>query len=136
LRIQLNRKPIQLYLKAINVIKLNKKQLITYKNVSQIIKDDIKIRNNIRLEYIDKTIELADLYKILYFVINELKKEIYHEVREIRNDVSHIPYLMIFGSLEDILIKLNNIKSIDFVINETFDICIKKINEIKERWLK
>jgi len=157
--IQLNRKPIQLYLKTIDVIKLNNKQSLTYENVSQMIKDDIKIRNNIRniitpfeeairLEYIDKIIELGNIQKYLEFskyspknptlpsIINELKKEIYHEVRKIRNDVSHLSYPMIFGDLENILIKLNNIKNIDFVNEKTLNICIEKVNIIKGKWLK
>jgi len=160
--IQLNRKPIQLYLKTIDVIKLNNKQSLTYENVSQMIKDDIKIRNQIRnlttsleeairVEYIDQNLKLDDVDKFLkisqdksnvyyfYNIINNLnknEKDLYEIIKNIRNKVSHLTYPMIFDYFKDLLIELENIKKLDFVNNKTVDSYIKKINEIKAKWLK
>ena len=150
LRIQLDRKTIQLYLKTIDAIKLNNKKILTYQNVAGMIKADIIIRNEIRdlitpleeairAKYIDKNLELDDISKFFkiaksgneeyYFsnIIDDLKikdvneKDLYEKIGKIRNKVSHLVYPMIFNYFGTLLIELEKIKKLDFVKNSTVD---------------
>lgn len=158
LEIQLQRKPIQIYLMAIEWL-IKNKYSITYQNVKELIKIDIKIRNNIRniitsLEesirviYIDmKADDYSDLSKFniesketLNNVIKTLEKNDYSEItpllndiRNIRNDVSHLVYFLIFEKLDDTLIKMNNIRKIKHIDKKVFNKYIKSINDLKNK---
>jgi site-specific DNA-cytosine methylase len=161
LKTQLYRKPVQLYFKTIDAIKLNDKKRLTYENVAGMIKADIKIRNKIRdlitsleeairVKYIDKNLELYEIDKFFeiaqspnskyYFsnIIDDLKikdvneKDLYDKISKIRNKVSHLVYPMIFNYFGTLLIRLEEIKELDFVNNTIVDSYIKNINKISE----
>ena len=149
LKIQLKRKPIQIYLLAIKWL-IKKELLVTYENVRKIIKNDIKIRNNIRniitsleesirVQYLDITIDSYDNFDQFYQksklgfrdVLSKINKLDLDDVRKLRNDVNHLVYFMIFNQLDDAINKLNKFRDWEHVNQWVLDKYLESINEIK-----
>ncbi|AHK22651.1 hypothetical protein X271_00551 [Candidatus Hepatoplasma crinochetorum Av] len=144
LKIQLERKPVQLYNLAIKFL-LKNNEKINYENISKIIIIDIRIRDNlkkiitsleeyIRVKYIDfKKIEFNNnLIKKIYTenlakMIQELKVDEYNIIREIRNKVNHIVYPIIFEEFKNIFNNLIKIRNLDFINKNTFDKYLRSI---------
>lgn len=146
LEVQLKRKPITLYLMAIDFLN-NYNVAITYPHVQNLIKINIRIRNIIRelisaleeavrVEYLDKNLtDIANydeyqkfLRKSFTKIIKDLNlKDKFNSIRWIRNNVSHLSYPLIYQDLEKIIKKLKSLKTLNFVENQTIDLCLRKI---------
>ena len=151
LKIQLKRKPIQIYLLAIKWL-IKKELLVTYENVREIIKNDIKIRNNIRdiitsleesirVQYLDITIDSYDDFDQFYQkskssfhdVLTKINKLDLDDVRKLRNDVNHLVYFLIFNKLDDAINKLKKLRNWRHVNQWVLDKYLDSINELKNR---
>ena len=143
-------KPIQLYLLVIELLKKINAE-INYQNVKNLIILDIRIRDNVKkvitaleesiwVQYIDSKIEFNDYEKLkklsskninLHSVINQLEKNDLHLIREIRNDVNHIVYPIIFNKFEKLIQEILKLKNIDFIENRIINILLVKIYQAK-----
>ena len=144
-------KPIQLYLLVIKLLEKNNAK-INYQNVKNLIILDIRIRDNVKkvitaleesiwVQYIDSKIDFNDYEKlkklsskniILYNVINQLEKNDLHLIREIRNDVNHIVYPIIFNKFEKLIQQILKLKNIDFIENRIINALLIKIYQAKK----
>ena len=144
-------KPIQLYLLVIELLKkINAK--INYQNVKNLIILDIRIRDNVKkiitaleesiwVQYIDSKIDFNDYEKLkklsskninLYDVIKQLEKNYLHLIREIRNDVNHIVYPILFNKFEKLIQQILKLKNIDFIENRIINALLIKIYQAKK----
>ncbi|MGL6125391.1 MAG: hypothetical protein ACRC1F_02815 [Metamycoplasmataceae bacterium] len=153
---QLVRKPIQIYLMAIEWL-AKKEYPISYNNVKKLIKTDIKIRNDvrniitsleesIRVIYLDNQINEDSFYNFKEFQ-NKSKKSLnyiidkdlknsntsevvsrFNKIRKIRNMVGHLAYLVIFDKIDIVLKELNDIRNLKNIDKEVFDSYIDSIN--------
>lgn len=148
--IQLERKPIQLYVLAIKLINKNKEKL-NYENVKNLIKIDIRIRDNlkkiitsleenIRNKYIDdkkikfsNTSKIKDIYKEEFWkIIEELKIKKFHLIREIRNKINHITYPLIFEEFNQIYNKLLEIRKLKIINQKIFNKYLSSILNVNK----
>ncbi len=151
LKIQLKRKPMQIYLLAIKWL-VKKELLVTYENVREIIKNDIKIRNNIRniitsleesirVQYLDTEVQAYDDFDQFYKkskdnfrdILTKIDKLDLDYVRELRNDVNHLVYFLIFDKLNDAINKLKNLREWEHINTWVLDKYLDSIYELKNR---
>ena len=151
LKYRLKTKSYYLYKLAIEFLEKNNIKA-NYQNVSNLIKLEIKIRNDVRnlitafeeaiynkyISYLEEknlNINLKEISKIqLNKIINEkLKIPILNKIRHIRNDVSHITYFIIYEKIEDLISDLKEIKNIDFINEKNINILISKIKNEKNK---
>lgn len=147
---QLTRKCVLLYCLSIEYCK-QEKIPITYENISELIKVNIRIRNELRnlvtsleemlrAKYCDlengKFIDEEKIEKFNKLTFNKILKKIYskedgkdwHEIREMRNDVSHISYPILNSKIYEYITSLNKISDKENVDKETIDNYIKRIS--------
>ena len=151
LKIQLKRKPMQIYLLTIKWL-VKKELLVTYENVREIIKNDIKIRNNIRniitsleesirVQYLDTEVQAYDDFDQFYKkskdnfhdILNKIGKLDLDCVRQLRNDVNHLVYFLIFDKLDDAINKLKSLRKWEHVNTWVLDKYLDSIYELKNR---
>ena len=148
---QLKRKPIQLYIMAIKHLEKTFVD-ISYMNIVNLIKSDIKIRNEIinfitaleqnrRTIYIKTKIKHDDIegYKKTFkMTFSKIIKSIEHDsdadidcVRVVRNKVNHLVYPVIHEEFDFLVDQLKKIRLLSFVDISVLDKLIVKIVKIK-----
>lgn len=153
LNMQIKRKPPIIYIKSIEFLQESSIE-ITYNNVKNFIKKNIKIRDLVKsvVSGIEESFRTSLIkYDATYDEYVSIKNknfgsliknskhpetEILLQIKNIRNNVSHLSYPIIEDNLTNIIETLLKSKEIDFIEDNRIDNIVEEIKKIMKAKLK